>query len=76
MALFTKYSGLDPEVNFAGGDQSSRAEFFTLPLAKRVTRGCRSISDAGGWYETQILRPVAASVGCLDNCWGASSGCV
>ena len=36
LALFTKYSGLDPEVNFAGGSQSSRAEFFTLPLAKRV----------------------------------------
>ena len=36
LALFTNYSGLDPEVNFAGGSQSSRAEFFTLPLAKRV----------------------------------------
>ena len=36
LALFTKYSGLDPEVNYAGGDGSSRAEFFTLPLAKRV----------------------------------------
>jgi hypothetical protein len=37
LLLFTGYSGLDPEVNFAGGDQSSRAEFFTLPPAKRVT---------------------------------------
>jgi TonB-linked SusC/RagA family outer membrane protein len=36
IALFTNYSGLDPEVNYAGGSQSSRAEFFTLPLAKRV----------------------------------------
>ena len=35
--LLTSYSGLDPEVNFAGGAQSIRAEFFTLPLAKRVT---------------------------------------
>ena len=35
--LLTDYSGLDPEVNFAGGAQSVRAEFFTLPLAKRVT---------------------------------------
>ena len=36
LALFTKYTGLDPEVNFAGGSESARAEFFTLPLAKRV----------------------------------------
>jgi hypothetical protein len=36
LALFTSYSGLDPETNFAGGDESSRAEFFTLPLAKRL----------------------------------------
>ena len=43
LALFTGYTGLDPEVNFAGGSQSSRAEFFTLPLAKRVT-GQLSIS--------------------------------
>ena len=37
LALFTSYTGLDPEVSFAGGSQSLRAEFFTLPLAKRVT---------------------------------------
>ena len=37
LALFTSYKGLDPEVSFAGGSQSLRAEFFTLPLAKRVT---------------------------------------
>ena len=43
LALFTSYSGLDPEVNFAGGAQSIRAEFFTLPPAKRVT-GRLSIS--------------------------------
>ena len=43
LALFTGYTGLDPEVSFAGGSQSSRAEFFTLPLAKRVT-GQLSIS--------------------------------
>ena len=43
LALFTKYKGLDPEVSFAGGSQSVRAEFFTLPLAKRIT-GQLSIS--------------------------------
>ena len=43
LALFTKYKGLDPEVSFAGGSQSLRAEFFTLPLAKRIT-GQLSIS--------------------------------
>ena len=43
LALFTGYTGLDPEVNFAGGSQRTRAEFFTLPLAKRVT-GRLSIS--------------------------------
>ena len=43
LLLFTGYSGLDPEVNFAGSDVTSRAEFFTLPLAKRVT-GRLSIS--------------------------------
>ena len=43
LALFTSYTGLDPEVSFAGGSQSLRAEFFTLPLAKRVT-GQLSIS--------------------------------
>ena len=37
LALFTSYSGLDPEVSFAGGDESTRAEFMTLPPAKRVT---------------------------------------
>jgi hypothetical protein len=43
LMLFTGYSGLDPEVNFAGSDVTSRAEFFTLPPAKRVT-GRLSIS--------------------------------
>ena len=43
LLLFTGYTGLDPEVSFAGGSQSLRAEFFTLPLAKRVT-GRLSIS--------------------------------
>ncbi len=37
LLLLTGYSGLDPEVNSAGGSQDVRAEFFTLPLAKRVT---------------------------------------
>ncbi|MEX0935990.1 MAG: SusC/RagA family TonB-linked outer membrane protein [Gemmatimonadota bacterium] len=36
-ALFTSYSGLDPEVNFAGGDRSARAEYLTLPPSRRVT---------------------------------------
>jgi hypothetical protein len=37
LALFTRYSGLDPEVNYAGGGSTTRAEFFTLPLARRLT---------------------------------------
>jgi outer membrane receptor protein involved in Fe transport len=37
LMLFTGYSGLDPEVNFAGGSETSRAEFFTLPPARRLT---------------------------------------
>jgi len=36
LALFTGYSGLDPEVNYSGGARSGRAELFTLPLARRV----------------------------------------
>jgi hypothetical protein len=36
LALFTNYSGLDPEVNAAGGDQWIRAEFLTLPPARRL----------------------------------------
>jgi hypothetical protein len=43
LALFTGYGGIDPEVNFAGGTQDIRAEFFTLPPAKRVV-GRLSIS--------------------------------
>ena len=35
-ALFTGYTGLDPEVNFSGGAGRNRAEFFTLPLARRL----------------------------------------
>ncbi len=37
LATFTNYSGLDPEISFAGGAQATRAEFLTLPPAKRVT---------------------------------------
>jgi hypothetical protein len=37
LALLTRYSGLDPEVNYAGGGSTTRAEFFTLPLARRLT---------------------------------------
>jgi hypothetical protein len=37
LLLFTDYSGFDPEVNFAGGDLTLRADFFTLPPAKRLT---------------------------------------
>ena len=37
LALWTGYSGLDPEINFAGADPSARAEFLTLPPARRVT---------------------------------------
>ncbi len=36
LATFTGYSGLDPEVNFAGGTQTTRADFLTLPPAKRI----------------------------------------
>ena len=36
LALFTAYPGVDPEVNYAGGGGTARAEFFTLPLARRV----------------------------------------
>lgn len=36
LALFTRYSGVDPEVNAAGGDPWIRTEFLTLPPARRV----------------------------------------
>ena len=36
LALWTGYSGLDPEINFAGADPNARAEFLTLPPGKRV----------------------------------------
>ena len=36
LAPWTDYSGLDPEINFAGADPSSHAEFLTLPPARRV----------------------------------------
>jgi outer membrane receptor protein involved in Fe transport len=36
LALFTRYTGLDPEVNFAGGAQAARSDFLTLPHGKRV----------------------------------------
>ncbi len=37
LALFTRYSGLDPEVNFAGGHSTVRSDFLTLPPGRRVT---------------------------------------
>jgi hypothetical protein len=37
LLLLTNYTGFDPEVNFAGGDLTLRADFFTLPPAKRLT---------------------------------------
>ncbi len=37
VALFTNYTGLDPEVNSAGPSQSLRLDFLSLPPAKRVT---------------------------------------
>jgi hypothetical protein len=37
LALFTNYTGLDPEINSEGASQSLRVEFLTLPPAKRVT---------------------------------------
>ena len=36
LALFTGYTGIDPEINFAGGAPSLQAEFLTLPPARRV----------------------------------------
>ncbi|MEX2295380.1 MAG: TonB-dependent receptor, partial [Gemmatimonadota bacterium] len=37
LALFTDYSGMDPEVNGAGGRQDLRVDFLTLPPARRVS---------------------------------------
>jgi len=37
LAIWTGYTGMDPEINFAGGAQATRAEFLTLPPARRVT---------------------------------------
>ncbi len=37
LALWTAYSGVDPEVNFAGADPSTRADFLTLPPSRRIT---------------------------------------
>ncbi len=35
LATFTGYSGLDPEINFAGTAEASRADFLTLPPNQR-----------------------------------------
>ena len=37
LGLWTGYSGLDPELNTAGADPAARAEFLTLPPARRMT---------------------------------------
>ena len=37
LALVTRYSGLDPEINYSRRIRSGRADFLTLPLARRVT---------------------------------------
>ncbi len=37
LALFTRYSGLDPEVNASGARHDLRLEFFTLPPARRFS---------------------------------------
>jgi hypothetical protein len=37
LALWTGYSGLDPELNTVGAEPAARAEFLTLPPARRVT---------------------------------------
>jgi hypothetical protein len=37
LALFTGYSGTDPEINGAGATQDLRVEFLTLPPARRVS---------------------------------------
>lgn len=36
LATFTDYTGVDPELNFAGQGSSSSADFLTLPPARRV----------------------------------------
>jgi TonB-linked SusC/RagA family outer membrane protein len=35
LVTWTDYNGLDPEINWAGQDESIRAEFLTLPPARR-----------------------------------------
>ena len=35
LATFTGYSGMDPEINFAGSAEATRAEFLTLPASQR-----------------------------------------
>jgi TonB-linked SusC/RagA family outer membrane protein len=35
LATWTDYDGLDPEINWAGQNEASRAEFFTLPPVRR-----------------------------------------
>lgn len=36
LATWTDYSGLDPEINFAGQSNASRAEFLTMPRNRRI----------------------------------------
>ncbi len=35
LITWTSYTGLDPEINYAGQNEAVRAEFYTLPPAKR-----------------------------------------
>ena len=37
LGLLTRYSGLDPEINYSRRIRNGRADFLTLPLARRVT---------------------------------------
>ncbi|HKJ75579.1 MAG TPA: hypothetical protein VKA64_00065, partial [Gammaproteobacteria bacterium] len=37
LMTWTGYHGVDPELNFAGQSNSSRADFLTLPPARSVT---------------------------------------
>jgi hypothetical protein len=37
MALWTRYTGIDPEINSDGASQSTRLDFLTVPPPKRFT---------------------------------------
>ena len=41
LKTWTSYSGADPETNFAGQSNASRADFLTLPTARRFTGAFR-----------------------------------